>query len=114
MPFVSKRPKLQLSDNDLEKLKKISRSRTEALSRIERAKIILFYYEGETVSSIARLLKTNRPKVERVLNKALELGAITAVIPIFLKTFLRWNCNKYLLTYQREGKIKHLNIFTEL
>jgi transposase len=79
MPFVSKRPKLQLSDNDLEKLKKISRSRTEALSRIERAKIILFYYEGETVSSIARLLKTNRPKVERVLNKALELGAITAL-----------------------------------
>ena len=44
MPFVSKRPKLQLSDTDLEELRKISRSRTEALSRIERAKIILLYY----------------------------------------------------------------------
>jgi transposase len=79
MPFVSKRPKLQLSDDELEELRKISRSRTDTLSRIERAKIILLYYEDETVSSIARQLDTNRPKVERILNKALELGAITAL-----------------------------------
>lgn len=79
MSFISRREKLRLSDDDLEQLRKISRSRTESLSRIERAKMLLLYYEGETVSGIARQLDTNRPKVERVLNKALELGAITAL-----------------------------------
>ena len=79
MPFVSKRPKLQLSDKELEELKKISRSRTESLSRIERSKILLLYHEDITVSSIARKLNTNRPKVERILNKALQVGAIPAL-----------------------------------
>ena len=79
MPFVSKRPKLRLSDKELEELKKISHSRTESLSRTERSKILLLFYEGETVSSIARKLNTNRPKVERVINKALQVGAISAL-----------------------------------
>lgn len=82
MPLTSKRPKLQLSDKEVEQLTKISRSRTDSLSKIERAKIILLYYNDETVTNIARRLNTNRPKVERVLNKALELGAITALIDL--------------------------------
>lgn len=82
MPLVSKRPKLQLSDKEVEQLSKISRSRTESLTKIERAKIILLYYNDETVTNIARQLDTNRPKVERVLNKALELGAITALVDL--------------------------------
>jgi hypothetical protein len=40
---------------------------------------MLLYYSHETVSSIARRLTTNRPKVERILDKALELGAIPAL-----------------------------------
>ena len=82
MPLTSKRPRLQLSDKEVEQLTKISRSRTDSLSKIERAKIILLYYNNETVTNIARLLNTNRPKVERVLNKALELGAITALVDL--------------------------------
>ena len=82
MPLTSKRPKLQLSDKEVEQLTKISRSRTDSLSKIERAKIILLYYNNGTVTNIARLLNTNRPKVERVLNKALELGAITALVDL--------------------------------
>lgn len=79
MPFVSKRPKLKLSTQEIEQLRRIRNSRTESLSRVERSKIMLSYYTNETVSSIARQLNTNRPKVERVLNKALELGAIPAL-----------------------------------
>ncbi len=79
MPFISTRPKLKLSTQEIEQLKSISNSRTESLARVERSKIILLYYEDETVSSIARQLNTNRPKVERVLNKAIELGAIPAL-----------------------------------
>ena len=79
MPYISKRPKLTLSTQEIEQLERIRNSRTEALARVERAKIMLLYYANETVSNIARRLHTNRPKVERVLNKALELGAIPAL-----------------------------------
>ena len=65
MPFVSRRPQLQLSSKELEALNKISHSRTEGLSRVERAKMLLAYYDGKSVSSIAKVFDTNRPKVER-------------------------------------------------
>ena len=68
MPFISKKPKLELSTQEIEQLERIRNSRTEALARVERAKIMLLSYANETVSNIARRLHTNRPKVERVLN----------------------------------------------
>jgi transposase len=74
MPFESRRPQLQLTSEEVNNLEKIIHSRTEGISRVERAKIFLLYHQGETVSSIARKLKTNRPKVERHINKALEFG----------------------------------------
>ena len=79
MPFTSRKAKLELSEDEKEILKNISRSRTEAYQRVERAKILLAYAEGETVSAIARELDTNRPKIERCINKALELGVLTAL-----------------------------------
>ncbi len=41
--------------------------------------MMLAYANGETVSSIARRLRTNRPKVERCVDKALEFGALAAL-----------------------------------
>ena len=79
MPFTSRRPKIKLSTQEVAELERIRNSRTESRSRVERSKIVLLYYADETVSSIARQLDTNRPKIERVLNKALELGAIPAL-----------------------------------
>lgn len=79
MPFTSKRPKLVLSSDARECLSTISRSRTESNQRVERAKIMLEYAAQKSISAIARELKTNRPKVERCINKALELGAIPAL-----------------------------------
>ena len=69
MPFVSSRPKIQLTSDELNGLNKISRSRTESLSRIERAQMLLAYFKGATVSTIAREFETNRPKVERTIPK---------------------------------------------
>ena len=43
------------------------------------SKIMLEYSKGTTVSEIARQLLTNRPKIERCIDKALHLGAITAL-----------------------------------
>ena len=60
-------------------LERIVRSRSEAVQRVERAKILLRYAGGGTVSGIARELETNRPKVERCIDKALQLGAMAAL-----------------------------------
>jgi hypothetical protein len=79
MPFKSKRAPLILSVEEKEKLTVISKSRTEAKSAVERAKILLGYTKGETVSSIAHRLHANRPKVERCIDKALHFGALTAL-----------------------------------
>jgi len=79
MPFVSRRPKLQLTEKEIDELTKISRSRTEGHSRIERSRIILAYFKGETVSAIAKTFETNRPKIERTIDRALNIGAITSL-----------------------------------
>tara|TARA_B100001964_G_C14152104_1_gene562538 strand:+ start:104 stop:1240 length:1137 start_codon:yes stop_codon:yes gene_type:complete len=82
MPFISKRSKLRIDSNILEQIIQISVSRTEAQSRVERAKIILAFYSGETVSAIAKSLNTNRPKVDRCLDKAFEIGALNALVDL--------------------------------
>jgi transposase len=79
MPFQRKRPELKIDQEVKDKLEQISKSRTENYNRIERAKMILEYSKGTTVSEIARQLLTNRPKVERCIDKALQLGALTAL-----------------------------------
>jgi len=61
------------------KLESISKSRIDKASRVERAKMLLAYAGNASVSSIARLLSTNRPKVERCIDKALQLGILTAL-----------------------------------
>jgi transposase len=79
MPFESTRAKFNFTPGEVAKLETIAKSRTESLSSIERAKILLAYYQGETVSSIARTLKINRPKAERHISKALDLGVEAAL-----------------------------------
>ncbi|MFC1864063.1 IS630 family transposase [Thermodesulfobacteriota bacterium] len=79
MPFQRKRAELKINQEIQDKLEQISKSRTESYTRIERAKVMLEYSKGTTVSEIARRLLTNRPKVERCIDKALQLGALTAL-----------------------------------
>ena len=74
MPFVSRRARLELGQSEVETLTALSQSRSEPAGRVERAGIVLRYHSGETVSEIARAMGTNRPRVERCMSKALELG----------------------------------------
>jgi transposase len=60
-------------------LQQLSQSRSQAAGQVQRAEILLRYHGGETVSRIAAALRTNRPRVERCLAKALELGARRAL-----------------------------------
>jgi transposase len=79
MPFVSTRSQLVLSDQDKTWLSHISQSRSEAAAKVHRAQMLLRYYQGDTISAIAAALRTNRPKVERCIAKALQLGVRTAL-----------------------------------
>ena len=74
MPFISRRPKLKLTEEESTWLQQLSQSRSEAAGRVQRAEILLRYHTGETVSAIAAALRTHRPRVERCIAKALELG----------------------------------------
>ena len=79
MPFISQRPKLRLTVEETMWLQHLSQSRSEATGQVQRAEILLRYHGGETVSGIAAALRTNRPRVERCIAKALELGACGAL-----------------------------------
>ena len=79
MIFRRKRPKIELSPEMISKLKSISKSRTEKAMRVERATILLAYFHGTSIAAIARQLSTNRPKIERCIDKALQIGVISAL-----------------------------------
>jgi transposase len=79
MPFTSRRAKLNILDEDLRMLEQLAQSRSETAGRVERAKILLRYSRGATISSIAAELQTNRPRVERCISKALEIGVRMAL-----------------------------------
>jgi transposase len=74
MPFVSRRAKLSLTEEEQVWLELIAQSRTETVSRVERAQFLLKYSQGQSISAIAKGMNTNRPKVERCISKSLQFG----------------------------------------
>ncbi len=76
MPFRKQHPDLILSPAARATLETVSRSRTEPARRVERTQILLGYAAGASISALAR---TNRPKVERCVDKGLQLGAAAAL-----------------------------------
>ncbi|WP_429842896.1 helix-turn-helix domain-containing protein [Brevibacillus sp. FIR094] len=79
MPFQSKKEKLQLSITERDMLLKISRACTEEYRRVERARMLLHYADGLSIPKIAEMLSTTVPKVNRCVDKALELGPEAAL-----------------------------------
>ena len=79
MPFKSRRAPLVLNEETRRQLDLIGRSRTEPRHRVDRARILLKYAAGESVSAVARALGTNRPRIERCLDKALQIGPLAAL-----------------------------------
>jgi transposase len=73
------RPKLELSDEDMETLQQLSVSRTEPYDQVTRARILLAYHEGESKSSISRRIGVSRPTVLLCIDKALCAGIQVAI-----------------------------------
>lgn len=79
MGRTSKRPPLVLGREARAKLVGLSESQTEQARRVERARILLAYAAGRSISVIARDVGTNPPKVARCVDRALQFGAIASL-----------------------------------
>jgi transposase len=71
--------KLQCSIEERSTLVTLSKSKTAPHREVIRAKILLGYMEGISITKLANDFQTNRPLVERCLNKALAFGVLTAM-----------------------------------
>ena len=74
----SKRPSLLLSEEIKKQLEVITRSRTQSKRRVDRAKILLRYSNGEKISQLFYEFGS-RKMVEVCIDKALALGALAAL-----------------------------------
>lgn len=79
MPFPRKRATLVLLAEKRAELETLAKSRTEAAHTVERARIMLAYADGQSVSVIARDRQVSRPTVERCVDKALQFGVAIAL-----------------------------------
>jgi transposase len=79
MPMQRRKPALVLTEDQRAILTRVSVSRTDQQRRVERARILVAFADGESISSICRRLGTYRRKVERLVDKALELGPVAAL-----------------------------------
>lgn len=79
MPFIARKATLSPPEDIVEQLTKISRSRTEPMARVSRADTLLTYIRTRNVSQTAAVLGTNRMKVNRLVNRALEVGCMAAL-----------------------------------
>ena len=61
---------LSLGETDLEKLRLIARSRTEAASRVERARILLGYWENSSFFAVGQALGLHHQTVQRCVERA--------------------------------------------
>ena len=70
---------LSLGDEDLEKLRVISRSRTEIASRVERARMLLGYWENSSFFAVGQALGLHPQTVQRCVERAVAEGPIAAL-----------------------------------
>src|SRR5450631_2191332 len=70
---------LAMKDDDIERLTVISRSRTEAASRVERAQMLLSYRENPSFFAVGISLGVHHQTVQRCVERALAYGPMAAL-----------------------------------
>src|SRR6204780_6000575 len=68
-----------MTDEDIERLMIISRSRTEAASRVERAQMLLTYRENPSFFAVGQRLGVHHQTVQRCVQRALAYGPLAAL-----------------------------------
>ena len=70
---------LAMKDEEIERLMVISRSRTEAASRVERAQMLLTYRENPSFFAVGQRLGVHHQTVQRCVERALAYGPLSAL-----------------------------------
>ena len=70
---------LAMTDEDMEKLAAIARSRSEAARRVERAQILLAYREKPSFLAVGQRLGLHHQTVQRCVERALAYGPLTTL-----------------------------------
>src|SRR5205085_9563036 len=70
---------LAMTDEDIESLTGLSRSRTEPARRVERAQILLAYPETPSFYAVGQSLGVHHQTVERCVERALAFGRLAAL-----------------------------------
>ena len=71
--------RLILSPEQKEELTRLSNSLAAPAREVQRAQILCRFAAGETITEIARALKTTRPSVQKWVKKALAMGTAAAL-----------------------------------
>src|SRR6202795_1597676 len=70
---------LSLGDTDVERWESITRSRTEPASRVERARILLGYWENSSFFAVGQALGLHHQTVQRCVERAVAEGPMAAL-----------------------------------
>ena len=74
MARKTQRPPLVLTEDQRLMLKDLAGSRTAPLREVERAKVLLGYAEGTSISELSRQIGVGRPMIYKCVDKALAAG----------------------------------------
>ena len=74
MARKSNRAALMLTPEQVVRLKELAASRTAPVREVERAKVLLGYASGTTITELQRQLGFDRPRIYRCIDKALAAG----------------------------------------
>jgi transposase len=74
MAGKSRRAKLVLTPDEVERLERLRRSQTAPRREVQRAEILWCYHAGETIAEIARKVSMTRTSVAKWVGKALNMG----------------------------------------
>ena len=75
MAGKTKRAALVLMQEQRATLKELARSRTAPAREVERAKVLIGYADGTSITGLQRELGVGRPMIYRCIDKALAGGA---------------------------------------
>jgi hypothetical protein len=70
---------LALSEEDVTRLGAVARSRMEPASRVERARILLAYWEDRSFFAVAQAIGVRHQTVQRCVERALAYGPMAAL-----------------------------------
>src|SRR6478735_4582819 len=70
---------LTMTDEEIERLTVLSRSRTEAASRVSRAQMLLAYRENPSFCAVGQRIGVHHQTVQRCVKRALAYGPLAAI-----------------------------------